>query len=277
MHIPPALCLKVSITSLAISFISPHQSSVLSNSINMHILVLGATGKTGGQAYQYALEIGDHVTVLVRNPSVVPSHPNLTVVQGSAMSEEDMDRAFAAAGTPVDVVLQCLNPPRASNNPWAKFLGPPRLQADSTAIAARAFKKQLKQKGHTERPKPYIIAMSGLGVGKSRVAAPMITRFLIDYSNIGCTYQDMDAVNAEIEANCGDQVDFTVVHAVALSGGGGGLIGGPSGIKPVKTFEETDPTANWTITRESCARWMVDLANGQFGGEFDNKRVIVSN
>ncbi|EED19731.1 conserved hypothetical protein [Talaromyces stipitatus ATCC 10500] len=241
----------------------------------MHLLVLGATGKTGALAYQYALELGNHVTILVRDASKINPHANLTVVEGSAMLEADMDRAFAAAaGVPVDTVLQCLNPHRAANHPWAKFLGPPRLMADSTALAAHALRRQGHQLGGH---KPRLIAMNALGAGQSRKAAPIITKFLIDYSNIGWTYVDHDAVDAEIEQNCGQEVDWTIVFAVALSGGGGGLIGGPSGLKPVRTFAHTDPGSNWAITRESCARWMVDVATGRLGDEFSNKRVIVSN
>ncbi|KAL1846004.1 hypothetical protein Plec18167_009043 [Paecilomyces lecythidis] len=240
----------------------------------MHLLVLGATGKTGALAYQYALELGNHVTVLVRKASSVTPHADLTVVEGSAMSEADMNLAFAAAGIPVDAVLQCLNPHRAGDHPWAKFLGPPRLVADSTALAARALRRQGRQPGGH---KPRLVAMNALGAGQSRKAAPIITKFLIDYSNIGWTYVDHDAVDAEIESNCGDEIDWTVVFAVALSGGGGGLVGGPSGLKPVNTFAHTDSSANWTITRESCARWMVDVAVGRLGDEFRNRRVIVSN
>lgn len=70
---------------------------------------------------------------------------NLTVVEGSVLLEADMERAFKAAGIPVDAVLQFLNPHRASDHPWAKFLGPPRLLADATAHAAKALSRQLPQ------------------------------------------------------------------------------------------------------------------------------------
>lgn len=191
------------------------------------------------------------------------------------MSQEDMDRAFAAAGAPVDTVLQCLNPHRASNHPWAKFMGPPRLMADGTALAASALRRQGRLPAGQ---KPRLVAMNALGAGQSRNVIPIITRFLVDYSNIGCTYVDHDAVDAEIEANCSDEVDWTIVFAVALWGGGAGTsVNSPNGLKPVKTFAHTDTAPSLYITRESCARWMVDVAAGQYGAEFSNKRVIVSN
>ncbi|KAM5352913.1 hypothetical protein ACJ41O_005635 [Fusarium nematophilum] len=203
---------------------------------------------------------------MARNTSNISPHENLTVVEGSALSEDDMHRAFSASREPVDSVLQCLNPVRANDwNPWAKFHGPSRLLADATAIAARMLREQHPQPdGH----KPRLIAMNALGAGESRKVSPLITKFIIDYSNIGKTYEDHNAVDAEIEGNCGDDVAWTVVLAAAL---------GQEGCKPVRTFAHTQAGASFSITRESCAKWMVDVAGGKMGDEFINKRVIVSN
>lgn len=208
---------------------------------------------------------GYHVTVIVRNASAIAAHENLTVVEGSVLLETDVDRAFAAAGIPVDAALQFLNPHRASGNPWAKFLGPPRLLADATANATRALRRQQQQaEGH----KPRLVVMNALGTGKSRGVTPLIMRLLIDYSNVGWTYEDHNAVDAEIEGNCESDIPWTVVLAVGL---------GNAGIKPVKVFGDTETGAGMFITRESCARWMVDVAAGKMGDQFSNKRVIVSN
>ena len=210
--------------------------------------------------------LGYHVTVLARNVSNISPHKDLTIVEGSVLSEEDMRRAFNASQIPIDGVLQCLNPVRANDwNLWAKFHGPARLLADATAIAARLLKEQ--QNG-SETSKPKLVAMNALGAGESRKVSPLITKFIIDYSNIGKTYEDHNAVDAEIEGNCGDNVDWTVVLATALS---------QDGRKPVRTFAYNESGASFSITRESCARWMVDVAAGKMGSEFSNKRVIVSN
>ena len=208
---------------------------------------------------------GHHVTVIVRKASSVNPQENLTIVEGSVLSEADIDRAFVAAGIPVDAVLQFLNPHRASSNPWAKFLGPERLLADATAQATRALRKQIS---NPDTPKPRLVVMNALGAGQSREVTPLITRLIIDYSNVGRTYDDHNAVDAEIEENCGEDVLWTLALAVGLS---------DAGVNPVKTFGHTEPGAGWLITRESCARWMVDVAAGKMGDEFNNKRVIVSN
>ncbi|KAF2644036.1 hypothetical protein P280DRAFT_466728 [Massarina eburnea CBS 473.64] len=246
----------------------------------MHILIFGATGRTGIHAYKYALEQGNpipdphppsiktkhsqppghHVTILVRNASSIPPQENLTIVYGSVTSEADVSKAFTAAGQPIDAVVTCLNARRTSEFPWAKFLGPPRLLADSTALVAR----QLRAQKHKSR----LVIMSGQGVGESWAVTPWIVRFLIRHSNVGRTYDDMILVDKEIEGNCGENVAWVSTVAVGLSGGGK---------KPVKTFDVRKGGAGWFISRESCAMWMADVAMGKMGEEFDGKRVMVSN
>ncbi|KAJ5661671.1 uncharacterized protein N7477_009287 [Penicillium maclennaniae] len=188
----------------------------------------------------------------------------MTVVEGSPLSEKDMERAFAAAGVPVDAVVIFLNPLRASGNPWAKFIGPPRLIADSTINAARTLRAQQPLKGS----KPRLVIMNALGVGESYGVTPYLARFMMSYSNVGKTYEDHSAVNDEIEGNCGDAISWTLALAVGLSSGG---------IAPVRSFACDESGSSMFITRESCARWMVDVASGMLGDQFSNKRVIVSN
>lgn len=179
-----------------------------------------------------------------------------------------MTHAFTASATahgPIDAVLGFLNPSRASEFPWAKFIAPPRLLADSTAIAARLLHQQ--QASATREP-PRLIIMNAMGSGESRKVTPWYFRFFIDHSNIKYTYDDHDAVDAEIEENCGSQIKWTLALAVSLTG---------AGTNPVKATPNTESPASLWITRESCARWMVEVATGNYGDEFTGKRVGVSN
>ena len=181
------------------------------------------------------------------------------------MSEDDMDRAFAAAGVAVDAVLVFLNSPRTSDNPWASFVGPARLIADGTATATRVLRHQKRE---PDAQKPRLVVLNALGAGESRAVTPWLMKLLIDYSHLTKTYKDHNAVDAEIEGNCGDDVLWTVNMAVGL---------GDAGDKPVKTFGSKESGAGWFLTRESCAKWMVDVASGKHGDEFNNKRVITCN
>ena len=262
----------------------------------MHLVILGATGRTGAYGYKYALEqgkliqnssnhpartpqptttqlgkhklirhTGHHVTALVRKATGLQPHKNLTIVEGSVQSAADVDRAFTASSLAVDAAVLFLNAPRTSDNPWAKFIGPPRLIADAAANAARALRRQ---KASSSGQKPRLVVMCAIGVGESRAVAPLITRLLIDYTNVGKTYEDHEKVDAEIEENCGADVDWTVALPVALK---------DAGDKPVKTFASTQSGAGLFISRESCAKWMVRVAAGEQGAQFSNRRVIISN
>jgi hypothetical protein len=91
---------------------------------------------------------------------------------------------------------------------------------------------------------------------------------VVHHGNTNKIYQDHEAVRAEIEENCGDEISWTLAYAVGL---------GTTGIKQVKAFRPTEARASWYITRESAARWMVDVAVGKMGERFSNQAVIVSN
>ena len=72
----------------------------------MNILILGATGRVGGQIVNYALHDRHHVTVLVRTPEKIQiNSENLTIIQGNVLDEEDIVRAMHG----IDVVISALN------------------------------------------------------------------------------------------------------------------------------------------------------------------------
>lgn len=181
------------------------------------------------------------------------------------MSEEDMQRAFKASGTPVNAVVIFLNAQRVGNKPWGKFIGPPGLVADATRLVTRTLRAQ---KQHLAGQKPRLVIMSALGVGDSYAVTPYIIRFVMKYTNVSKSYDDHNVVNDEIEKNCEDDVIWTLPLPVGLK---------EDGRNDVKTFDSTETGAGLFITRESCARWMVDVAVGKMSEKFDNKRVIVSN
>ncbi|WP_093823684.1 NAD(P)-dependent oxidoreductase [Spirosoma endophyticum] len=57
----------------------------------MQLLVLGATGGTGKQTVEQALERGHYVTAFVRNPTKLSiQHPNLTVLTGDVLKPETL-------------------------------------------------------------------------------------------------------------------------------------------------------------------------------------------
>lgn len=94
----------------------------------MTLAVLGATGRTGRPLVQQALAAGHHVTALARTPSKLGvDHPALTVVQGDALNEADVDRVVDGA----DAVLLTLGHTKGS---------PPDLMARAARNVVAAMK-----------------------------------------------------------------------------------------------------------------------------------------
>ncbi|RAS83659.1 NAD(P)-dependent oxidoreductase [Priestia endophytica] len=72
----------------------------------MNILILGATGRVGGQIVTHALHDRHHVTVLVRTPEKIQiNNENLTIIQGNVLNKDDIVRATDG----IDVVISALN------------------------------------------------------------------------------------------------------------------------------------------------------------------------
>lgn len=72
----------------------------------MNILILGATGRVGGQILKYALHDCHHVTVLVRTPEKIQlTNKNLTIIQGNVLNNDDITRSIQGN----EVVISALN------------------------------------------------------------------------------------------------------------------------------------------------------------------------
>jgi uncharacterized protein len=72
----------------------------------MNILILGATGRVGGQIVTYALQDRHHVTVLVRTPEKIQiNNEKLTILKGDVLNKDDIVRATHG----IDVVISALN------------------------------------------------------------------------------------------------------------------------------------------------------------------------
>ena len=72
----------------------------------MRIALFGGTGRVGSRMMNEFLEEGHEVIALARNPEKMPSHANLTVIQGDALDEQaiamtiqDAEAVVRALGT----------------------------------------------------------------------------------------------------------------------------------------------------------------------------------
>lgn len=111
------------------------------------VLIVGATGGTGRQLVQQALERGLSVTALVRDPSRLRlEHPRLKVIQGNVLDEESVTAAVRGQ----DAVLSALGHKR--------FLHPTRILSDGTRNILRAMEAQGVRR---------LVCQTSLGIGDS--------------------------------------------------------------------------------------------------------------
>src|SRR4029450_9955161 len=96
----------------------------------MKLFVIGATGRTGEEIVQQALETSHHVTAFARAPqSVALRHEHLMAVKGNATDENQLYDAMQNH----DAVLSALGP--------REVFKPTSLLHDSALAATRAIKR----------------------------------------------------------------------------------------------------------------------------------------
>lgn len=96
----------------------------------MKLFVIGATGGTGQEIVQQALERGHHVTAFVRSPETVTlRHERLSVLKGNVTDENQLSEAMQSH----DAVLSALGP--------REVFKPNSLLQDGALAATRAMRR----------------------------------------------------------------------------------------------------------------------------------------
>lgn len=225
----------------------------------MHLLIIGASGRTGQLIINEALSRSHQITALVRKSASLEPRKNLTVVEGTPLNTDDLDKAFTAdkSSTPTAVVV-ALNARRTSDSPFAAPSPdtPPRMMADSVANVIGAMKKYGAKK---------IVILSAVGVGSSFESLNFLLRPIFKYSGMRFQMDDHNAVDTETRSA---GVDFVLVRSSMLAEGVPAEIrvypddGKGSGFMP-------------KITRTSVARFMVIEALE--GSKYDGRAPVISN
>jgi uncharacterized protein YbjT (DUF2867 family) len=188
----------------------------------MHLVVLGATGRTGRLVVEQALATGHTVTALVRSPEkLTTTHANLRVVIGQATEAS----AVASALEGGDAVITTLG-------------GTGSVIADSTrAIIAAADKTGVRR----------IVMLSTFAADRNRLGAG--TRLLTGIG-MGAMLKDKGVGEEMLRRS---DLDWTIVYASILRDGpaGGSVALLPDGAK--RRMSER-------ISRADVAAWMVQAA-----------------
>jgi uncharacterized protein YbjT (DUF2867 family) len=125
----------------------------------LQVLIVGATGGTGRQLVQQALEHGHTVTAFVRKPKKLKiEHPNLRVVQGNVRDYASVESAVQGQSA----VLSALGHKR--------LFYPTRILSEGTRNILRAMKTCNV---------PRFICESSLGVGSAVGRLGLLSTFLV--------------------------------------------------------------------------------------------------
>jgi putative NADH-flavin reductase len=240
----------------------------------MHILLLGASGRTGREIISVALSRGHKITALIRDPSSLTPQDGLTIITGSPLNEADIKNAITAStfytpfsgltsnstssapSTAPDAVIVALASTRESDSPFAKPVSPPRLMTDAHINAISAMEKAGIKR---------IITVSAWGVGDSNASVFFPLRIVLNYTNMAFAFDDHNALEGVVRES---GLDWTLVRPVMLSDGE---------VKEVKVFGEQGVGAGWVpqVSRKSVAQFVIVDALER--GEWVGKTPVIRN
>ena len=199
----------------------------------LNILVLGATGNTGRQFVKLALERGHRITAIVRSISGLDEQSGLEIIQGDIMDRAVLRHAFSG----MDAIVSCLGIRKQNpSDPWSPLLSP----EDFTTRSAIGIVDAMKVNG-VER----LIAISSAGVGDSWETVDIELRNVIQKSNVGKIFLDLNNMEKVLESS---GLDTLAIRPVALVNGDAG-----GGAQIVDRFEKTSK-----ILTGDVALWMLN-------------------
>jgi putative NADH-flavin reductase len=160
------------------------------------VLIVGATGGTGRQLVEQALERGLVVTALARDPSALRlEHPRLTVARGDVLDYPSVEAAVRGQ----DAVLSALG--------HKQFFRPTRILSEGTANVLRAME------AHRVRR---IVCETALGIGDSAWRMGLYYTFFVLPVILPFYFWDKTRQERLIAAS---SVDWVVVRPGALTNG----------------------------------------------------------
>lgn len=162
----------------------------------MKILIIGATGGTGKQLVQQALERGHSVSALVRNPAKLKiEHPDLQITTGDILSPERISKACKDQ----DAVLSALGHKR--------FIIPSTILSRGTQHLVDAMRKQDVRR---------LICITALGINDSRFRLGLYYTLFVHPFILYFYFRDKEKQEKLIQAS---DLDWTIVRPGQLTNG----------------------------------------------------------
>lgn len=161
----------------------------------MKLLIFGATGGTGRQFVEQALEQGHTVTAFVRNPAKFNiKHANLQIVQGDVMEFASVEQAVKNQ----DVVFSTIGSPALSKN---------TVRSEGTRNIICAMEKTGIKR---------FISVSTFGVGDSREMLPFLYKYILVPLLLRHVFADHEVQENYIKQS---RLNWTIVRPTALTNG----------------------------------------------------------
>ena len=201
----------------------------------MHILILGATGRTGRVLLREAIKRGHRVTILISHRGALKTKPELVeVYEGTPLNKFTLADAMRGC----DAVLSTLNISRVSDSPWAKLrTSKDFLSSSMKHILDAAIENKVKR----------VIIATAWGVAETRKDIPFWFRWLIDHSNIYYQHQDHEKQEVLLKAS---HLDWTIIRPVGFNDS--------EKERKIKVSFNNHPKPSVTISRRNVALFMLD-------------------
>jgi putative NADH-flavin reductase len=166
----------------------------------LRLLVIGATGGTGRQLVQQALDQGHQVTAFVRKPKKLKiEHPNLRVVKGNVMNYASVEAAMQGQSAVVSALGH------------KRFLWPTRILSKGTGNIMQAMKNCRV---------PRLVCESSLGVGNAVGRLGLPATFL--FVPLVLPFYFWDRVRQEKLIADNVDIDWVIVRPATLTNGSRG-------------------------------------------------------
>jgi uncharacterized protein YbjT (DUF2867 family) len=169
----------------------------------MNLLILGASGATGGWLTKLAVHAGHSVTALVRPGSRFDPPFGARVVRGDVLDAATLASVLDGQ----QAVASCLGIRRTSKHPYAPIVSPPDFTSRVTSLLVPAMNRAGVRR---------IVAISAGGVAESITQCSFMVRWVVSAGNVGLAYRDLAEMERLLSAS---SLDWLAVRPVTLVNG----------------------------------------------------------